>query len=181
MPSTRRRKLRPDQLRKQMIETGDVLGLLNHLDELDPALSTSSALNDLSRAIQRKAKDDVCGLTEDGFATIIGLTAELLLRCRSYITQRLRDHEEKHHHARLPIPADIVSEGWLERAEKLSRFLMEVAAMRARVRHVTGLEKASGPQPRQRSQAPEPLALRAGQAGSGQTEAAQGWRGRRTA
>lgn len=181
MPSTHRRKLRPDQLRKQMIECGDVLGLLNHLDELDPDLSSLSAFNDLSRAVQRKAKNDASGLTEDGFATIIGLTTELLLRCRTYITQRLRDHEEKRHHARVPIPADIVSEGWLERAEKLSRFLMEVAAMRARVRHVTGLEKASEPQPRQQSQSLEPLAIRPGETGGGQTEPAQGWRGRRTA
>ena len=134
MAKTRRPKSPPEE-RQQLSDAGDILGLLDHFAELQPPLGSPGAFHQLAKALRRKAKEDLSSVTEDAFAIIISRGVELLMRVEYYVTHRLREHEEVRNHVNLPIPDDLIAGGWIERAERLSRFVGEMAALRAQVRH----------------------------------------------
>ena len=135
MTTTQRPQSPPDE-RKSLSDAGDILGLAEHFAELPAPLGSAAAFSELSAALRAKAKSDLSAISEDGFAIILSMGIEMLMRCQYFITQRLRQHEEIRDHVNVPIPDDLLRDGWLERAERLSRFVSEMAALRARVRHL---------------------------------------------
>jgi hypothetical protein len=114
---------------------------LDHLEDNADPLALRSAMNLISRCIRKKAKTDLSALCDDAFARIIGTATLLLARTQLYITERLREAETCGAHAKSGLPADLIDEGWIERAERISRFIAEMATIRSRIRHVERLNR----------------------------------------
>lgn len=132
---------------EQLADQGDVLGLLDYLEDDANPLALRAAMNLLSRCIRQKARTDLSALCDDAFARIIGMATLLLARTQLYITERLTTAEQLGAHAKSGLPCDLVDEGWLERAERISRFISEMATIRSRVQHVDRLNgQANGRQ-----------------------------------
>ena len=77
----------------QLADRGDVLGLLDHLEDAANPLALGSSMRLLSKCIRNKAKADLSGLCDDAFARIIGMATLLLARTQLYITERLSEAE----------------------------------------------------------------------------------------
>ena len=131
----------PQEVCKELADRGDVLGLLDYLqDEANDAVLLSS-LPTISHCIRGKAKRDLSGLVEDSFARVFSLALFLLVKVQLYICARLQESQDAGSHALSQLPADLIDDGWLTRAEKLSRFIAEMASTRARVQHVERLHR----------------------------------------
>lgn len=128
-----------DQECRELADRGDVLGLLDHLEDDADALALGSSMRLLSRCIRNRARADLSGLSDDAFARILSLATLLLARVQLYITSRLTEAEAYGAHAKSGIPSDLLDQGWLDRAERLSRFISEMATVRSRVQHVNRL------------------------------------------
>ena len=118
----------------------DVQGLLAHLQELRIPLPSDFALGQLGQCVRAKAKEDMTGLAEETFGIILGLGVSMLGRCVLHIQHRLAEVDRHAGNGLAEVPGDLIDERWLERAERLSRFCGDMAALHARVRHVHGLE-----------------------------------------
>ena len=118
---------------------GDVLGLLDELEDRHGVRSIEASVGLLSRCIRQRAKANLSGLCDDAFARIIGMAMLLLARTQLYITERLTEAEGYGAHAKSGLPCDLLDEGWIERAERISRFISEMATIRSRVQHVNRL------------------------------------------
>lgn len=129
----------PQQICQELADRGDVLGLLDYLEDEANGSVLQSSMALLGRCIRERARTDVSRLTEDAFGRIIGLAVLLLARVQLYITARFKDCESSGAGMLSRFPADLVDEGWLDRAERLSRFIAEMASTRARIQHVTRL------------------------------------------
>ena len=129
----------PKGIGDELADRGDVLDLLDHLEDDANPLALGSSMRLISRCIRNKAKADLSGLCDDAFSRIIGMATLLLARTQLYITERLSEAEAYGAHAKSGLPADLIDQGWLDRAERISRFISEMAAVRARVRHVNRL------------------------------------------
>ena len=152
-----RRGPTPAQHCEAMAAKGDLLGLLDYLEtEANPVLLHES-LGTISRCIRVRAREDISGLCEDAFARILGMAVLLLSKVQLFITTRLKEAEHMGAHTLSQLPRDVTEDGWLERCERLSRFIAEMAADRARVRHLDGMNddanKSRRPQRRSRSAA----------------------------
>jgi len=143
----------PLQQCEAMVEQGDLQGLLDHLQsKMTHLLHLSPDL--LARCIRRKARLDLSALTEDAFASILSLGLLLLLRTKLFIESRLQECEAHGAHALSQLPRDLLAEGWLERAERQARFVAEMASLRARTRHVSGLDDETRRSNRRRRRRP---------------------------
>lgn len=155
---------------ERFVEDQDVQGLLEYLRSLRVSLSADFSLSVMSRCIRAKARDDLSGLSEDIFGAILALGMTMLCRCQLHIEKRLADTVALCHDSSPPIPADLVHEGWLDRAERISRFCAEMAALRARVLHLNGMNHERSPADRTPSEARLRAAMEDGesQAGAGE-------------
>jgi hypothetical protein len=129
----------PKQIGDELADRGDVLGLLDHLEDDANQLALGSSMRLISRCIRNKAKADLSGLCDDAFARILSLATLLLARVQLYITSRLTEAEAYGAHAKSGLPADLIDQGWIERAERIARFISEMATVRSRVQHVNRL------------------------------------------
>ncbi len=98
------------------------------------------SLGSVAKCIRAKAKDNLSGLSEDTFGMILGLGALMLARCKLHIETRLAEADEHGSGSAPAMPADLIDDRWIERAERISRFCAEMVTLRARVRHVNGLD-----------------------------------------
>ena len=78
---------------------------------------------------------------EDSFARVFPLALFLLIKVQLYICAWLQGSQDAGAHALSQLPADLIDDGWLTRAEKLSRLIAEIASTRARVQHVERLNR----------------------------------------
>ncbi|MFH1747701.1 MAG: hypothetical protein ABIG44_11745 [Planctomycetota bacterium] len=175
MPNKRRRSplcRHCDQLAAQ----GDLLGLLDYLETRDNPALLRESLGMISRCIRVRAQTDVSGLCEDAFARILGMAVLLLTKVQLYIETRLREDVRVDGHTLSQIPRDLTEDGWLERMERLSRFVAEMATTRARVRHLNGLgdETTGSKRRKRRSRAAPTLAADRGQTAGGQGPSGNG-------
>ncbi|MGB3088270.1 MAG: hypothetical protein WBC53_11225 [Phycisphaerae bacterium] len=92
----------------QLVAEGDVLGLLDHLEDKADPLALRSAMSLLSRCIRKKARTDLSALCDDAFARIIGMATLLLARTQLYITERLSEAENFGAHCKSGLPADLI-------------------------------------------------------------------------
>lgn len=131
----------PKQIGEELADRGDVLGLLDYLEDDARPLALEPSINLISRCIRRKAQLDLSGLCDAAFGRVIGLALLLQSRAAMYITARLGEAESFGAHCKSGLPADLLDEGWIERAERLGRFIAEMAQLRARVGHVNQLNE----------------------------------------
>ena len=153
-----------------MAAQGDLLALLDFLEtEASPALLHSS-LGMIGRCIRTRARKDLSALSEDLLTRIIGMAGLLLIKVQLYVATRLQEAEQAGAHALSQLPRDITEEGWLDRLERLSRFVGEMAATAARVRHLNGLcdDADRSKRSRRRSRSSATLADDRGQAAARQ-------------
>ncbi len=155
-----RRGPTPAEHCEAMAAQGDLLGLLDFLEtEASPSLLQDS-LGLIGSCIRTRARADLSGLSEDVFARVLGMATLLLIKVQLYIMARMREDDQVGADALSGMPKDLTSEGWLDRLERLSRFVAEMAATRARVTHLNGIsDEATRPRrPRRRSRAAATLA-----------------------
>ena len=154
----------PRRICEDLANKGDLLGLLNYLEDEANDEVLHAALPLIDRCTRQKAKTDLPGLVEEVFARIVGMTTFLLVRVQLYIGARLRECERYGAHGLSKLPADLLDDGWLDRAERLSRFVMEAATIRARVKHVARLNNEG---PKRQRQSPDWLNSTSAMAGGG--------------
>ncbi len=126
----------------ELSKRGDVLGVLGMLRSRTLELPTS-AWDHLNLAVRNLEREDLPRLIEIGFSEIVGLTFLILLRAELHIEQEF---------ARCSVygggpgemPRDVLAGGWIERVERLSRFLMDVTATKARIDHLNHLNNERG-------------------------------------
>ncbi len=173
---TERRRPSPAKRCEAMAAHGDLLGLLDFLEtEANPVLLHES-LGTIARCIRVRAREDLSGLCEDAFARILGMAMLLLSKVQLYLLTRLREAERMGAHMLSKLPKDVTEDGWLERMERLSRFVAEMAATRARVRHLNGMsDDATRPRrSRRRSRSAAALAGGRGQVAGGKGPSGNG-------
>lgn len=127
--------------REELIARGDVLGLLAKLGHSLLGLPPQRDLADLRRCLSVKARADLSGLTTDVFTAIVEFAAVLLMRCLLHAEQELRRGDRYADDRTAPIPAELTDHGGLERIERIARFLAEMIAAHARVRHLEQLHE----------------------------------------
>ena len=172
----------PRQHCADMAAQGDLLGLLDYLEtEASPVLLQDS-LGLIGQCIRVRAREDLSGLSEDVFARVLGMATLLLTKVQLYIMARMREDERVGADALSGMPKDLTSEGWLDRLERLSRFVAEMAATHARVRHLNGMsdDATRSRRPRRRSRSAAALAEDRGEA-AGRKEPSRNGRVRRQA
>ena len=138
-----------------MAAAGDLLGLLDFIQSQRTSLIAETAMGALSKCIRQKAKSDLTGLTEDAFALILTLATNMLLRCKLQIDESLKE-ADRCGGSPGAIPKEIIDGGWIDLAEKVSRFVAEMAAIRGRVHHLHGL-KDEGRKTARRPARPRPV------------------------
>ncbi len=177
-----RRGPTPAKRCEAMAARGDLLGLLDFLEtEANPILLHES-LGVIARCIRVRGRENLSGLCEDAFARILGMAILLLAKVQLFIATRLQEAERMGSHTLSQLPKDVTDEGWLERMERLSRFVADMAATRARVKHLNGLsdDTTRSKRPRRRSRSAAALADDRGQA-AGRKEPSRNGRVRRQA
>lgn len=125
----------------ELADAGDVLGLLDLLEDQPNANEIEGSTQLLSRCIRRKAKADLDALVDHGFARIIGFAILLLSRVQLYVAGRLAEAASCGGHAQSGVPCDLIDQGWLDRAQRISQFIAEMAAVRSRVQHLNELNR----------------------------------------
>ena len=131
----------PPERCRELAARGDLLGLIDYVEErADPDL-LYVALPLVHGCIRQKARTDLSGLCEDAFGRIVAMTMGLLVRVQLYISFRLQQTECSGCADVAKLPADLLDEGWVDRAERLARFFSEMVAVRARVAHVNTLSE----------------------------------------
>ena len=165
-----------------MATQGDVLGLLDYLETQANPIILHESLSSVARCIRIRAREDLSELCEDAFARILGMAVLLLTKVQLFIMTRLREAERMGAHTLSQLPKDVTEDGWLERMERLSRFVADMAATRARVKHLNGLsdDTTRSKRPRRRSRSAAALADDRGQA-AGRKEPSRNGRVRRQA
>lgn len=160
-----------------MAVKGDLLGLLDFLETQANPILLHESLGTIGRCIRVRACEDLSGLSEDAFARILGMAILLLTKVQLFIMTRLQEAEQMGAHTLSQLPKDITDDGWLERMERLSRFVAEMAATRARVRHLNGLSDDSirSRRSRRRSRSAATLAKDRDQAAGGKGPSGNGW------
>lgn len=120
-----------------LAEAGDFAGVLRWLRERSVLEIPVGALDYLAKAI-RKRQVDLDDLIDGAFAEAIGFTLVMLTRCELHVERRLAEADrcggDPTH-----LPHDLDSDGWLQRIERISRFLVELTSARSRVQHVARL------------------------------------------
>ncbi|MFH0980469.1 MAG: hypothetical protein V2A79_02890 [Planctomycetota bacterium] len=142
-------KLSPSQQAQHLVDENDLLALLGTVESSPVRDVTAVTLQQIAGCVRRMAEQDLDLLTDSLFAVILGTAGDLLLRCRLVISQEIAKTDASSR--RLPdLPCLLVEQGWLTRFEKLSRFVTEMSAARARIRHVTGLNEGTPRRSRRR-------------------------------
>lgn len=93
------------------------------------------AMEQLTRCIRRLQRHDLHALIGTAFGEIIGVSLQLAIRYRMHIEKRLRDSDQAGG-SPAEIPPDLIDEGWLQRVERIGRFISEISGSHARVQHV---------------------------------------------
>ncbi len=120
----------------ELAEAGDFAGVLRWLRERSVLRIPPGALDLLAKAI-RKGQTDLDGLVDAAYGEAIGFITLMLVRCQLHVEVRLAEASNS---GGTPLgPHDIDSEGWLERVERLTRFLADITTARSRVQHITRL------------------------------------------
>jgi hypothetical protein len=170
----------PDEVCCEFIQRGDVTGLVGYLSSRT-LYGERIPLDCLQRCVRVKASQDLDGLSDDVFAAILSLGLNLLARVQVAIERRLHWVDEVSRSEFHAVPQELIKEGLLEQAERLSRFCAEMAALRARVRHLSQIEK---PDARRKSSKPpgsgDALEPRAGEAEARPSKPGAGRRRART-
>lgn len=120
-----------------LADEGDVLGLLAQIRSKNALTLPPDVMDYLSTAIRQK-QSDVVGLTEAAFAEIMGFATLMLIRCELRVERRLAE-SARYGGDPTHLPEDLNSEGWLERIERISRFVTEIASARSRIQHLEEL------------------------------------------
>jgi hypothetical protein len=68
------------------------------------------------------------------------MAGTMLTRFALFLDFRLKQFDKQADGQPIPIPLDLAKEGYLDRMARLSRFVTDLAAQRARVRHLNELE-----------------------------------------
>lgn len=133
------------QIREDLVARGDLLALLEQI-EASPAWNrTAAALDQVTRCVRQLACDNLDGLNDAVFAIILGTANTLLVRCRLVISEELGKHDACGGGS-ADLPPELVEQGWLERFERLAKFVAEMASVRARLQHLKILgDQANGP------------------------------------
>ena len=129
---------------ERFVEECDVLGLFEYIRAQRVPLPPDVSLGGLGRCIRAKARKDLNGLSEDIFGAILGLGLNLLLRCQMYIGKRLDEADQYAGTTSPLIPGDLIEQHWIDRAQRIARFCAEMAALRARVHHLNGIDDERG-------------------------------------
>lgn len=119
---------------------GDVTGLLDWMRSRSPDQWPPDIMAQLAKAIRKLGHDDLPQLIETAFAEILGFAVIVLTRAQAHVEQRLRECDAQSGD-RTHLPYDLDKEGWLNRVERISRFIAEIASARARVQHVGRLNE----------------------------------------
>ncbi len=139
-------KSNANEVRQALIDKRDLLGLVDYMQSNSHCILPET-VNELGKCIRLKAKEDLSALTEDAFARIISMGTTLLLRTQLYIEMRLRESDEMCGDILGRMPRELTEDGWFTRAERISKFIGDMAALRARVRHLNRLEDEHDKQP----------------------------------
>ena len=123
-----------------MAQAGDFAGALRWLREHSVLQIPPGALDHLAKAI-RKGQANLDGLVDTAYGEAIGFIIILLVRCQLHVEARLAE-SDTYGGDPTHLPHDLDAEGWLERIEKLTRFLIEVTSARGRVQHLRRLNDA---------------------------------------
>ena len=127
--------------RAALIESGDVTGLREFLLTHQHHLVAADVMDAIGRVVQQKARMDLSGLGEDVFASVITFGTTMLLRAQLHTARRLMESDALGGFGLADIPADLVKEDWFGRIERISTFLGDMIALRARVAHLSRLHK----------------------------------------
>ena len=138
------KKNSPHAVCERLIEAGDVLGLFEYIRAQRVPLPPDLSLGGLGKCIRLKARKDLNGLSDDIFGAILGLGMNMLLRCQAYIENRLEENDRFAGQTSPLIPSDLINDRWIDRAERIARFCAEMAALRARVHHLNGIDDDRG-------------------------------------
>ncbi len=129
----------PAEHRKALIDSGDVGGMYEHLLTQGIELPCSEVVDALGRCIRRRANTDLSALGENAFAAAIGFATTMLLRAQLHVVRRLQEADQHGGNDLGHIPEDLLDDGWLGRVERISKFVSEMIALRARVQHLNDL------------------------------------------
>ena len=134
-----------------------------------------TCLQDLGRSIRQLAADDTAAVVDFTFAELLAFSSLMLLRCQLHVEKRLADCDA-YPGDRTHLPVDLEQEGWLARIERIARFVSELSATWARVRHVSQLNEGNSPRTEKSPGVCNgtPLAGDRGQAHAGQRSAGNG-------
>ena len=125
-----------------MAKQGNVAGLLAHIRSKPFEMLPPDIMDQLARSVRKLGGDDLSALINTAFTEILAFGTLLLVRCQLHVERRLGEADglggDPYH-----LPVDLDREGWIERVERISRFISEMAATRARVLHVDRLNRKS--------------------------------------
>lgn len=122
------------------VEDGDITRLMDYL-ESSPLERVLRAGPYIQRALSVKARDDLDDLADELFARILQMAGYFLLRTQLRMMTSIRNAEQDGATLLSNLPHDLTDNGLLERAERISRFIAEMATIRSRIRHVNSLTK----------------------------------------
>lgn len=162
--------------RDEMVEQGDVIGLLRWVRSQPVEALPADVMDDVARAVRTQESENLTGLIETAFGEILGFSTILLIRCQLYVQRRLDECTRAG--GATEIPADLDNEGWLTRCERIARFIAEISATYGRIQHVDALVQRNGRSSRPRKSAlGAPMGNGQGKNGVGQSAPGPGWFG----
>ena len=126
-------------------EATDLAGLIDELIRRGAdrgSLQFDDYQGKLAGTIQKLARQNPNALAEGLFESIIAFTGLLLVRCQ--LRARYEIARADRNGPSRAIPDELLRDGWLDRIERISRFVAEMSALRARVQHLGRLGTADG-------------------------------------
>ena len=148
------------QICSELAKRGDIQGVLGMLRSRSLLELPTQAWDYVSLAVRNLEKEDLPRLIEVGFAEMVGLTFLILLRAELHIEQEFARCSD-YGGGPGEMPTDVVAGGWIERVERLARFMMDVTSAKARIDHLACLnhERGTGKSGRQRYPAGRTMAV----------------------
>lgn len=130
----------PAARRKALVDQGDLLGLIEELVRTYPTRALRSAeFAQITHCVDELAKANPARLEQAMLSRVESLASLLYLRIEATVRGELEDGEALLHGQPAGVPRVVIDSGLLERIERLARFLMQIADLRARLRHLEDL------------------------------------------
>lgn len=116
-------------------EEGDLQGLLDWIRAGPVSMFPPDTMDVLARTIRKLEAGDRRGLVEAAFGEIIGFATLLFIRYRTH-AQDSFERQSMLGHQLLDFPYEVEKDGWLQRCERVARFIAEMSSVYSRVQHV---------------------------------------------